>query len=136
MPTSIASIAVFQVAYRTVGWFKFFEGPRGRPPSRPSVVVKIIADDGTVGWGQSVDADRWSYETVDSVESSCTQYLAPELIGLDPFDEAAIGQAMRSVIANSFSTGQPSCKAGIDLALFDLTGKLLGKNAAQRWNRK
>src|SRR5262245_33251045 len=43
---------------------------------------------------------------------------------------------MNRLIAPSFSTGQPICKAGIDLALFDLTGKLLDKRAAQRWNRK
>jgi L-alanine-DL-glutamate epimerase-like enolase superfamily enzyme len=43
---------------------------------------------------------------------------------------------MARTIAPSFSTGQPICKAGIDLALFDLTGKLLGQSAAQRWQRK
>jgi L-alanine-DL-glutamate epimerase-like enolase superfamily enzyme len=57
------------------------------------------------------------------------------LIGLDPFDIEAIREAMNGVIANSFSTGQPICKAGIDLALFDLTGKKLGQNAAQRWKK-
>ena len=136
MPTKIASISVFPVTYPTVGWFKFFQGPKGRPANRPSVVIKITADDGTVGWGQSVPAHRWSYETLETVQSTITNYLAPELIGLDPFDEPAIRKAMTEVIAPSFSTGQPICKAGIDLALFDLTGKLLSQNAAQRWNRK
>ena len=42
---------------------------------------------------------------------------------------------MDTIIAPSFSTGQPICKAGIDLALFDLTGKLLKQTAAQRWKR-
>jgi len=42
---------------------------------------------------------------------------------------------MNKIIAPSFSTGQPICKAGVDLALFDLTGKLMGQNAAQRWNK-
>jgi L-alanine-DL-glutamate epimerase-like enolase superfamily enzyme len=42
---------------------------------------------------------------------------------------------MNSAIAPSFSTGQPICKAGIDLALFDLTGRLLGQSAAERWSR-
>jgi L-alanine-DL-glutamate epimerase-like enolase superfamily enzyme len=42
---------------------------------------------------------------------------------------------MNKAIAPSFSTGQPICKAGIDLALFDLTGRALGKSAAQRWNK-
>ena len=73
---------------------------------------------------------------MESVETTIGNYLAPVLIGLDPFDDPAIRAAMKGVIANSFSTGQPICKAGIDLALFDLTGKLSGQTAAQRWQRK
>ncbi len=136
MKTTIARIETFSVNYATTSYFKFFEGPKGRPAVRPSVVVKITADDGTVGWGQSVPAHRWSYETVETVQTTITNYLAPELIGLDPFDTEAIQIAMKSVIANSFSTGQPVCKAGMDLALFDLTGKILDQSAAQRWKRK
>ena len=136
MKTAIAKIETFPVHYPTRGRFKFLAGSRGRPAGRPAVIVKITADDGTVGWGQSVPSHRWSYETLESVHSTITHYLAPELIGLDPFDEEAISGAMKGVIANSFSTGQPICKAGIDLALFDLTGRLLAQSAAQRWNRK
>ena len=60
----------------------------------------------------------------------------PELIGRDPFDIEAIHTVMNRVIAPSFSTGQPICKAGLDLALFDLTGQLLGQSPAQRWHRQ
>jgi len=42
---------------------------------------------------------------------------------------------MNQVIAPGFSTGQPICKAGIDLALFDLAGRILDKNAGERWGR-
>ncbi len=135
MKTAIARIETFPVHYATAGYFKFFEGPKGRPSGRPSVMVKITADNGVVGWGQCVPSHRWSYETLETVETTIEKYLAPELIGLDPFDDAAFGAAMKSVIANSFSTGQPICKAGVDLALFDLTGKMLDQSAAQRWKR-
>ena len=133
--TTIVRIETFPANYATVGWFKFLEGPKGRPAGRASVVVKITADNGAVGWGQSVPAHRWSYETLETVQTTITNYLAPELIGLDPFDETAIRAAMDRIIAPSFSTGQPICKAGIDLALFDLTGKLLGQSAAERWKK-
>jgi L-alanine-DL-glutamate epimerase-like enolase superfamily enzyme len=43
---------------------------------------------------------------------------------------------MNQNIAPAFSTGQPICKAGIDLALFDLKGRKLGQSAAERWKRK
>ena len=130
MKTTIVRIETFPVNYPTVGWFKFLEGPKGRPAGRASVVIKITADNGAVGWGQSVPAHRWSYETLESVQTTIVNYLAPELIGLDLFDEAAVRAAMDKIIALSFSTGQPICKAGVDLALFDLTGRLLGQSAA------
>src|SRR5947209_8035204 len=106
----IAHVEAFPFTYPTVGWFKFFQGVKGQPSGRPSVVVKITADDGSEGWGQSVPSHRWSYETIETVQTTIEKYLAPSLIGLDPFDEEAIRDAMNGVIANSFSTGQPICK--------------------------
>ncbi|MGE3313254.1 MAG: mandelate racemase/muconate lactonizing enzyme family protein, partial [Limisphaerales bacterium] len=131
----IARIESIPMLYPVVGRFKFFESTSGRPAGRPAVLVKITADDGTIGWGQSVPIPRWSYETLESVHSTITRHLAPELTGRDPFDVDDIQTAMNRAIAPSFSTGQPICKAGIDLALFDLTGRILRLSAAQRWNR-
>jgi L-alanine-DL-glutamate epimerase-like enolase superfamily enzyme len=135
MNVKIASIECFPINYPTVGRFKFFEGPAGRPTGRQAVVVKITADNGAVGWGQSVPVPKWSYETLESVHSTLTRYLAPELIGRDPFDGDGLHAALDHAIAPSFSTGQPICKAGVDLALFDLTGKLLQQSAQARWQR-
>lgn len=132
----IVSVESFPIRYPMVGRFKFFEGPPGQPSGRPAVVVKITADNGAVGWGQSVPTPKWSYETLETVHSTLTRHLVPELLGRDPFDFDGIHATMNHAIAPSFSTGQPICKAGVDLALFDLTGKLLQQSAAQRWNRK
>lgn len=136
MNARIARIETFPAVYSTVGRFKFFEGPLGRPLGRQTVVVKITTDSGVVGWGQSVPSPRWSYETLETVQTSLERYIVPELVGLDAFDTEAIWSVMNRLIGPSFSTGAPICKAGIDLALFDLTGKLLGQSAAQRWDRK
>jgi L-alanine-DL-glutamate epimerase-like enolase superfamily enzyme len=135
MSTVITNVETFTVNYPVSGRFKFFENPAGRPVGRATVVVKITADDGTVGWGQSVPSPRWSYETLESVQSTIEHYLKPELLGQDPLDSDALHARMNRAIAPSFSTGQPICKAGIDLALFDLAGKLLGQSAAERWGR-
>jgi muconate cycloisomerase len=132
----IDRIETFPLTYPTAGRFKFFEGPKGESLGRQTVVVKITADDGTVGWGQSVPTHKWSYETLETVHTTIERYLTPVLIGLDPFDLPAVRQAMDAIIAPSFSTGQPICKAGIDLALFDLTGKLLKQTAQERWKHK
>jgi len=134
--TKIAKVESFPITYPVVGRFKFFEGPPGQPSGRPAVVVKITADNGAVGWGQSVPIPKWSYETLETVHSTLTRHLTPELLGRDPFDIEGIHALMNRAIAPSFSTGQPICKAGVDLALFDLTGRLLKQSAAQRWGRK
>ncbi len=78
----------------------------------------------------------WSYETPESAAHTLRHYLAPLLPGRNPADLAGIHQAMNKAIAPSFSTGQPIAKAGIDLALHDVIGKLAGKNMAQLWGRK
>jgi L-alanine-DL-glutamate epimerase-like enolase superfamily enzyme len=135
MSAKIASVEAFPINYPVAGHFKFFEAPPGRPPGRPAVVVKIVAEDGAVGWGQSVPTHRWSYETLQSVYSTIRNYLAPSLIGADAFDSDGIQAILHRTIAPSFSTGQPICKAGIDLALWDLKGRLLDRSLSQQWGR-
>jgi L-alanine-DL-glutamate epimerase-like enolase superfamily enzyme len=135
MNATIARIETFAINYPVSGRFKFFENRQGRPLGRPAVVVKITSDNGGVGWGQSVPTPRWSYETLESVRSTIDLYLAPELIGQDVFDHERLTSIMNQAIAGSFSIGQPICKAGVELALTDLTGKLLGQEAAARWGR-
>lgn len=127
----IRRVEVFPVHYPVVGQFKFL-GPAGRP----AVFLKITAEDGTDGWGQSVPIPTWSYETLESVTTTIQKYLAPVLIGRDPFDIAGAHAAMNRAIAPSFSTGMPIAKAGVDLALHDLVGRLRGINVAQLWGGK
>ncbi|MFO0909035.1 MAG: enolase C-terminal domain-like protein [Isosphaeraceae bacterium] len=132
----IARVEAIAMRYPVVGRFKFFEGPDGKPTGRAAVLVKITADEGTVGWGQSVPIPKWSYETLETVESTIRGYLGPVIVGLDPIDLDGVHAAMGRAIAPSFSTGQPIAKAGIDLALHDLAGKLRGENVAQLWGRR
>jgi muconate cycloisomerase len=136
MSGRIAQVETFPVVYPVAGWFKFFERPAGLAPGRATVLVKITTNDGACGWGQCVPSPRWSYETPETVRSTIDLYLAPELLGRDPFDLAELHGVMNRAIAPSFSTGQPIAKAGLDIALHDLTGQLLGKGLAQSWNRR
>ncbi len=136
MTTKIARIDAIPINYPVVGHFKFFESPRGRPSVRPAVVVKITTEDGAIGWGQSVPSQRWSYETIESVYTTIKNYIAPELIGHDALDLDGIRAVMNRAIAGSFSTGQPICKAGIDLAIHDVIGKLERRTLAERWGRR
>ena len=136
MNSNIASIQSFRAAYPVVADFKFLKGKDGKPPVRETVVVKITDTQGRVGWGQSVPSHTWSYETLESVQTTIDRYLGPALIGLNAFDTETIEVVLNRTIAPGFSIGQPICKAGIDLALFDLTGRILGQTAADRWHRR
>lgn len=126
----IIKLDAFPVVYPVTAHFKFF--PK---PERPTVLVKLTAEDGTAGWGQSVPIPAWSYETPESAMHTIRTYLAPALLGSSPFDIAGIHAKMSKAIAPSFSTGMPIAKAGIDLAVHDLAGRLLKKNVAAVWGR-
>ena len=39
------------------------------------MLVKITADNGSVGWGECVPIPQWSYETVESVTSTLVPIL-------------------------------------------------------------
>ncbi|MHC4404512.1 MAG: mandelate racemase/muconate lactonizing enzyme family protein [Planctomycetota bacterium] len=130
----IARIEVFPVRYPTVGYFKFFQGPQGAY-GRSAVIVKMTADDGTVGWGQSVPIVTWSYETLETATIAVGDYLAPTLVGRDPLDVAGAHEAMDRGLAPSFTTAMPIARAGLDLALHDLAGRLTGKSLAAMWGK-
>lgn len=130
----IDRIDLFPVIYPTAGYFKFFAGPRGSS-GRAAVIVKIIADNGTVGWGQAVPIPTWSYETLETSLAVLREYFIPALNARDPTDIAGAHAAMDKAIAPGFTTGMPISRAGIDLALHDLSGKLQGKSLPEMWGR-
>ncbi|HLJ09610.1 MAG TPA: enolase C-terminal domain-like protein [Planctomycetaceae bacterium] len=135
MTVTIAQVETIPLLYPVAGHFKFFENAAGRPMGRPAVLVCITASNGAEGWGECVPSPRWSYETVETVVTTIDKYLAPELLGRSPLEIDELHSIMNRTIAPSFSTGQPICKAGVDLALFDLSGKLLNQTARERWSR-
>src|ERR1043166_4620838 len=122
---AIARVEVGRFDYGLVGGFKFF-----RNGVRPTIVVRLTDDGGLQGCGQSVPVETWTYETVESVETTLRQYIAPAIIGADPADLAAVHARMERVIRPSFSVGQPLCKAAVDLACHDLWGRQSGRSAS------
>jgi L-alanine-DL-glutamate epimerase-like enolase superfamily enzyme len=130
----IERIELFPMRYPMKGYFKFFTGPHGGD-GRAAVIIKITATDGTVGWGQSVPIAKWSYESLETATIALRDYYTPALIGHDPADIAGAHAVMDRAIAPGFSTGMPITRAGIDIALHDLAGKLNGQPLAQMWGR-
>jgi muconate cycloisomerase len=121
----IVGVDIGRVDYPLVGEFKFF-----RTPARPTIVVRLTDEDGLEGWGQSVPVETWTYETVESVETTLRHYLASVVLGADPSDMEDIHARMERAIRPSFSVGQPLAKAAIDLACYDLWGKQVHKPAS------
>jgi L-alanine-DL-glutamate epimerase-like enolase superfamily enzyme len=124
--STIVRIETARVDYPLVGEFKFFRGG-----ARPTVVLRLTDDAGRQGWGQSVPVETWTYETVESAETTLRHYLAPAVLGADPADLADVHQRMERAIRPSFSVGQPLAKAAIDLACYDLWGKQTDRTVSQ-----
>ena len=122
MAGKIARVEVGRFDYPLVGQFKFF--PSG---ARPSLLVRVSDEDGVQGWGQAVPVESWTYETVESVESTLRRYLAPAVLGAAPGDLADVHARMERAVRPSFSVGQPLAKSAIDLACHDLWGRQTGK---------
>ena len=119
----IARVEVGRLDYPLVSEFKFFKAA-----ARPSLLVRLTDDDGVQGWGQAVPVETWTYETVESVDTTLRHYLAAAVIGADPADLAGVHARMERAIRPSFSVGQPLCKAAIDIACHDLWGKQTGRS--------
>jgi L-alanine-DL-glutamate epimerase-like enolase superfamily enzyme len=87
-----------------------------------NVIVLIYTDEDIVGIGESsyVPGGGVSEETPESTKPVIDKYLAPAIIGDDPFDIESIHQKMDAIIPRNLIA-----KCGIDLGLWDLIGKAL-----------
>ena len=130
----IERIELFPVRYPMTGYFKFFAGPSGEG-GRAAVIIKITADDGSVGWGECVPLPTWSYETLETAVLTLRRYFVPSLIGRDPADFEGAHHALDHAIAPSFSTGMPITRAGLDIALHDLVARAAGQPLYKLWGR-
>lgn len=94
------------------------------PSEIPSLLVKITAEDGTYGIGEASSQVWYLGETREQMASVLALY-AQAIKGRRVFDIAGAHAAMESV----YSGGTPGCRAaraGVDMALYDLVGKLQG----------
>jgi L-alanine-DL-glutamate epimerase-like enolase superfamily enzyme len=92
----------------------------------PHILVRIMDDEGIVGWGEARPSHRWSYETEETVITTIRKYLAPVLVKQDERDLAYLHALMDAAIAPGIQIGQPIAKSAVDLALHDLLGKQRG----------
>jgi len=91
-------------------------------PAFVTVLVKIQTEDGTYGYGEAIPDPVFTGETVGTVLTVLKNQLGPAVLGLDMFSLEELHQTMDRVIV-----GNPCAKAALDLACYDLIGKLVDK---------
>lgn len=96
-------------------------GGRGSHTESPFVLVKVHTDEGVIGLGEVSCTPIWSGEDQTTAMHCINTYLAPLLIGEDPAAIEHLTRRMQRGIA-----GHPFTKAGIEIALWDVLGKIAG----------
>jgi galactonate dehydratase len=101
------------------------QGNRAIHPSTDmSVLIKIMADDGTVGWGET-----YGIVAPDAVTSIIDDVLGPVMVGRDPRDAVVIQEDLYDLmrVRGFFGGYYVDAIAGVDIAVWDLFGKLVGQ---------
>ena len=97
-------------------------------PIRQALLIEVHTDDGIVGWGESGSGtlSRAAAVFVEDV-------LAPLTVGEDPFDLARIAQKVATTFDRAGWTGDfgVQCWSGLEVALWDVMGKVVGRPVSQ-----
>ncbi|CAA6679627.1 MULTISPECIES: mandelate racemase/muconate lactonizing enzyme family protein [unclassified Lentimonas] len=92
---------------------------------RHGLLVEVIDDSGAVGWGEC-------YGPAEVTQSAINSFYAPLLIGWNPLqNEAAWQHCWRASLDFARKGIMMGAMSGIDMAMLDLKGKLLGVSASE-----
>ncbi|MEV5650627.1 mandelate racemase/muconate lactonizing enzyme family protein [Nocardia sp. NPDC052254] len=92
----------------------------------PSVVVKVVADDGTVGFGEAGTLGSNYLDGFPASARETVRLLADWVFECDVLEAGVLVDGMDDRVIGNL-TG----KAAIDIAMWDLRGKILGRPVAQ-----
>jgi len=96
----------------------------GANTKRDFVLVKVTSDDGTVGFGEAHHG-----QNLTAMAEVIGKGLGSLIIDADPFDSEGIWARLnrQQVVTHGLGAGSVLALSGIDIALWDLKGKLLGQ---------
>src|SRR3954470_17756590 len=89
--------------------------------SLPSTLVRVIADTGAEGWGETCPLGPTYLEAHAEGARAALRELIPALPGVDPRNLGAVHDALDGALR-----GHAYAKAAIDIACWDLLGRTLG----------
>ena len=89
------------------------------PSTDMSVLVRVTAEDGTVGWGET-----YGIVAPDAVSSIIDDVLGPVVLGRDPRDAVVIQEDLYDLmrVRGFFGGFYVDAIAGVDIAIWDLFG--------------
>ena len=90
----------------------------------PCDVVWVETDEGLIGIGEACPAYEFTDDTLWTVQDVIGEYLGPAVIGKDPFQLEAITHCWEREL---YTVGNQAARAGLEMALWDLQGKALGR---------
>jgi muconate cycloisomerase len=88
--------------------------------STGNVLVKLVSDDGLVGWGEGVEAPSLTYQRQADMVADL-EALTPLVVGSDPLRRPDLWKRMTEMMP-----GATTAIGAIDIALHDLAGRALG----------
>jgi o-succinylbenzoate synthase len=86
-----------------------------------SILIRIQADDGRIGWGEAPATIVITGDSLDSIQSAIVNTFTPLLIGRNLLAYEQILQAIHHSII-----GSSSAKAAVDMAVYDLVAQYCG----------
>jgi L-alanine-DL-glutamate epimerase-like enolase superfamily enzyme len=90
----------------------------------PCDLVRVETDEGLVGFGEACPAYEFTGDTLWTVQDVIGEYLGPAVIGKDPFQLEAIVHCWEREL---WTVGNQAACAALEMALWDLQGKALGR---------
>jgi len=101
-----------------------FGDARGGTDTHTAALVKLTADEGTVGWGEAFAPPRTVGALVDEV-------FADAVVGTSPWDAGSLAEDIYTGRIGGYHLGRgPFVQAaltGVEVAMWDLRGKAVGK---------
>jgi muconate cycloisomerase len=86
-----------------------------------NVLVRIEAQDGTVGWGEAASAPTMTGDTIAGLVAAVREHLAPLLIGEDAWLRPALMKRLNVALY-----GNTGAHSAVEMALLDLAGRSAG----------
>lgn len=110
--------------------------------SSGSVFVKMIADSGEIGWGESLPREYVTGETVETVVGNLKEAFLPPVLGrrFSSWEESLECAKSIEVQARELKPDLPdrvgSSRCAAELALLDLAGKHFGRSVAEIFGKR